>query len=107
MSNLPNGPIRNQILANLPDSDYQRLRPHLETVDLNHGNVLYDMGDAIEFLYFPYRAMVSLVTQMEDGKIVEVGVVGTDGMTGISALMGNATSFDRALVQIPDSGVRV
>lgn len=107
MSTPPNGPAKNQILANLSDKDYQRLRPHLELVDLNHGDVLYDMGDAIEFLYFPYNAMVSLVTQMEDGKIVEVGVVGTDGMTGISALMGNATSFDRALVQIPDSGVRV
>ena len=43
---------------------------------------------------------------MNDGKIVEVGLVGNDGMTGIAAVMGERTSYERALVQIPDSGLR-
>ena len=45
--------------------------------------------------------MISLVTQMADGKIVEVGLVGNDGVSGIASLMGRETSYERALVQIP------
>jgi CRP-like cAMP-binding protein len=103
----PSDQIQNHILASLPASDYQRLASHLEPVELDHGRILYEMGDTIEYLYFPFRAMISLVTQMEDGKIVEVGLVGSDGMSGISALMGHLVSYERALVQIPNGGARV
>jgi CRP-like cAMP-binding protein len=51
--------------------------------------------------------MISLVTEMEDGKIVEVGLIGNDGMSGASALMGRQVSFERALIQIPNGGTRV
>jgi CRP-like cAMP-binding protein len=44
---------------------------------------------------------------MIDGKIVEVGLVGRDGMTGIGALMGQIRSAERALVQIANGGTRV
>jgi CRP-like cAMP-binding protein len=98
--------IKNRILANLPESEYQRLAPHLTPYDLPHGKILYDFGDPIEYVYFPTNAMISLVTQMEDGKIIEVGLVGNDGMSGIAALMGQKTSSERAIVQIPDGGVR-
>ncbi|HEV7797878.1 MAG TPA: Crp/Fnr family transcriptional regulator [Pyrinomonadaceae bacterium] len=106
MANASQAKIHNQLLAGLPESDYQRLLPHLESVELTHGKVLYEIGDPIEYVYFPFQAMVSLVTQMEDGKIVEVGLVGNDGMTGIASLMGQATSSERALVQIPNGGAR-
>jgi CRP-like cAMP-binding protein len=106
MSTQVNSEIQNHILAALPAEEYQRLLPHLETVDLHHGQVLYEMDDVIEHLYFPFYAMISMVTQMADGKIVEVGIVGNDGMSGVSALMGQPTSYERALVQIPNGGVR-
>ena len=106
MSTIPDSSPQNHILAALPQDDYQRLLPHLEVVDLPHAKVLYEIDEAIQHVYFPDHAMVSLVTQMADGKIVEVGMVGNDGMTGVSTLMGNETSYERALVQIPDGGVR-
>jgi CRP-like cAMP-binding protein len=98
--------IKNRILAALPESEYQRLAPHLTPYELAHGKILYDFGDTIEYVYFPSSALISLVTQMQDGKIIEVGLVGSDGMSGIAALMGQKTSSDRAMVQIPDGGVR-
>ncbi len=107
MSELPPAPAKNQILAALPEKDYQNLSVHLEPVELQHGQVIYEIGDTIKHLYFPHNAMISLVTQMEDGKIVEVGLIGNDGVSGASALMGRKTSFERALVQIPNGGVRV
>jgi CRP-like cAMP-binding protein len=107
MSKPSPAPIKNQILAALPKSDYQNLLPHLEPVELQHGQVLYEIGDTVEYHYFPHNAMISLVTQMEDGRIVEVGLIGNDGISGTSALLGSKVSFDRALIQIPNGGERV
>lgn len=103
----PDSIPKNRILAALPADEYQRLLPHLEAVELPHGKVLYEIDEVIKYLYFPSNAMVSLVTQMADGKIVEVGLVGNDGMTGVHALMGTKTSFERAIVQIPNGAVRI
>ena len=107
MAKPPPVQFKNHILAALPNRDYQDLLDQLEPVELKHGQVLYEIGEIIEYLYFPFNAMISLVTQMEDGKIVEVGLIGSDGMSGTSALMGRKASFERALIQIPDGGVRV
>ncbi len=97
---------KNQILAALPPDAYQRLLPHLEEVDLPSGKIIYEIDGPISFLYFPAGSLISLVTEMADGKIVEVGLVGNDGMSGIASLMGSGKSFERALVQIPNGGVR-
>lgn len=99
--------IKNCILASLPDDQYQRILPHLESFDFTQGRILYEMDGIIDYMYFPAGAMISLVTQMLDGKIVEVGLVGKDGVTGIAALFGENKSAERALVQIPNGGVRV
>lgn len=98
---------KNRILAALSDGEYQRLAPHLEKVELRHAHVLYEMGGPVEYAYFPFNAMISLVTQMTNGSIVEVGLVGNDGMSGIAALMGKETSPERAIVQIPNGGARL
>ncbi len=107
MVTFTNSLSKNHILSALPEGDYQRLLPHLEPVEFTQGKVLYEIDQVIEHIYFPYKAMISLVTQMADGKIVEVGIVGNDGVSGVASLMGRKTSFERALVQIPDGGVRV
>ena len=99
--------LHNGILADLPDAEYQRLLPHLEPVELTHGKIIYQIDSVIEHCYFPYNAMISLVTEMADGKIVEVGLIGNDGVSGVGRLMGREKSFERAIVQIPNGGVRI
>jgi CRP-like cAMP-binding protein len=94
------------ILGSLPEEDYQRLAPHLEDFELRHAEVLYEIGAPVDYVYFPLSAMISLVTEMLDGKIIEVGVVGNEGMTGVSALLAENTSPERAIVQIANGGVR-
>lgn len=101
-----NPPTTNQILSALPAADYQRLAPHLEEIVLEHAKVLYEIGAPVDYVYFPTNAMVSLVTEMSDGRIVEVGLVGNDGMTGLAALLGEETSPERAIVQIANGGLR-
>ncbi len=98
--------IKNRLLAALPENQYQRVLPHLESFAFVHGKILYEIGEPIKHCYFPFDAVVSLVTQMEDGKIIEVGLVGNEGVTGLSFLLGQKKSAERAIVQIPNGGVR-
>ena len=103
----PNNHLKNRILAALTDAEYERIFPELETVALASGKIIYNLGQAIDYLYFPLGSMISLVTQMEDGKIIEVGLVGNDGMAGLPALLGQKSSPDRAFVQIPNGAARI
>jgi len=107
MSTFVSTPPKNRVLAGLADDEYQRLLPHLEPVALQHADVLYEIEEPITHFYFPFEAVVSLVTQMEDGRIVEVALVGNEGATGIAAVLGQEVSSERAIVQIPNGGVRV
>jgi len=97
----------NRLLAALPDAEYQHLIPHLERVPLSLKQVLYEVGEPIEYVYFPHRAIVSSLCTMEDGSMVEVGLVGNDGVVGIPAALGDNIAITTATVQVPDSAMRM
>lgn len=97
----------NLILAALPHDEYQRLSPNLEVVELPLGGSLYKSGDVIEYVYFPNSALVSLVTHMNSGDAIEVGVIGKDGMVGIPVLLGDDIAFEEAIVQVAGTAMRM
>jgi CRP-like cAMP-binding protein len=99
--------IPNRILAALPANEYQRLLPHLKQIELPQGEILYSPGDLIEYVYFPSSGIISLVTLLKDGASVEVGVVGKEGMCGISVVLGDNRAPSQAIVQIGNGGVRL
>ncbi|MGA9995056.1 MAG: Crp/Fnr family transcriptional regulator [Pyrinomonadaceae bacterium] len=99
--------IKNLILAALPRDEYKRLLLQLEFVPLPVGEVLYQSGEFIEHVYFPDNGIVSLVTHMNDGTAIEVGIIGRDGMVGIPVLLGDDISFEEANVQIAGGGMRL
>ena len=107
MSESPRPQNENHILSALPPEDYERLAAHLEPVKLPHGQILYESGGSMEYAYFPINMMISLLSQMSDGGSVEVGLVGFEGMSGISLLLGVDKSPHQAMVQIPDGALRV
>jgi CRP-like cAMP-binding protein len=107
MSTICKTTTKNHLLAALSDDVYQRLLPHVEPLAFNSGRVLYEIDEPIKYCYFPFESVISLVTQMEDGKIVEVALVGNEGVTGLAFLLGQTVSAERAIVLIPDGGVRV
>jgi CRP-like cAMP-binding protein len=90
---------QNHLLDALPESDYERLAPHLELVPLKLGDVLYESGDALRYVYFPTTVIISLLYVMEDGASAEIAVVGNEGILGISLFMGGETTPSRAVVQ--------
>jgi CRP-like cAMP-binding protein len=99
--------IKSHILAHLPPEDYERLLPHLEAVELKHGHVLQEAGGCIEYVYFPDRSMISLISRSSEGQSVEVGIVGFEGMANISFILGVDKAPHEAIVQIPDGATRM
>ena len=107
MSEALRQPIENQILAALPREDYERIAEHLEQVDLPHGQILYRTDQLIDYVYFPLKSMVSLVSQLSDGSSIEVGVTGFEGMVGLPVLLGVDRSPHECMAQIPDGAIRM
>jgi CRP-like cAMP-binding protein len=92
-------PRENHLLDALPKVDFERVSSHLELVTLNLGDVLYESGIELRYVYFPTNAIVSLLYVMEDGASAEIAVVGREGMLGVSLFMGGDTTPSRAVVQ--------
>jgi CRP-like cAMP-binding protein len=81
--------------------------PHLEPIELNLGEVLYEPGTKMGYVYFPATAIVSLLYEMEDGSSAEIAIVGNEGVIGISIFMGGESTSSRAVVQSAGHGYRV
>lgn len=89
----------NRLLASLPATDYERLRPLLKQVTFSLGQVIYESQGHMESVYFPTTSHVSLLYTMTDGSTAEVGLVGNEGLIGIALFMGGDTTPNRAIVQ--------
>jgi CRP-like cAMP-binding protein len=100
-------PVANSMLAALPRREYQRLLAGLEPVTLSFGEVLYEPGEPIRHVYFPGNSLVSLLTLVEDHLALEVGMIGREGMVGISLALGIEESSVRALVQGTGTAMRM
>jgi len=92
-------PRQNHLLDALPSSDYERLAPHLELIPMKLGDVLYESGVQLSYVYFPTTSILSLLYVMEDGASAEIAIVGNEGILGISLFMGGETTPSRAVVQ--------
>jgi CRP-like cAMP-binding protein len=97
----------NYLLAALPPEDMRRLRDHLEAVPLLQKSTLYEAGSRLKHVYFPTDGIVSLLHGMADGASAEIAIVGTEGVVGISLLMGSATTPSSAVVQSAGQALRV
>ena len=98
---------KNQLLASLPDAEWKRWSGALEAVEMPLGEVLYESGVALNYLYFPITSIVSLLYVMEDGASAEIAVVGNEGIVGVSLFMGGQSTPSRAVVQSAGSGCRL
>lgn len=95
----PNPLIQNRLLAALPGKVYKRFAPELELVPLALGDVLYEAGKPVTDIYFPNEGMVSLTSTEASDAIIEIGVIGSEGMVGIAVFFrrrANAESRHRA-----------
>lgn len=102
-----NPTISNKLLAALPAREYKRLSPHLEVVPLEFKAVLHREGEAFRYVYFPGEGLVSLLVVTGDGAVSEVGLVGNEGVVGLSAILGVDNAPSRELVQLAGTSMRM
>ena len=100
-------PLDNKLLASLPRDHFDRLLPHLSTVALEQGMVLYEAGDEVDQIYFPHYGMLSLLAVLRDGKAIETATVGREGVVGAMAGLGLYKSLVRVVAQMPLSCSRI
>jgi len=100
-------PHQNHLLDALPANDFERIEPHLELIPMKLGDVLYEPGARLKYVYFPTTSIVSLLYVMKDGASAEIAIVGNEGILGISLFMGGETTPSRAVVQSAGYGFRL
>ena len=98
---------KNHLLAALPPREWSRWAPMLEPVDMPLGQVVYESGVTLNYVYFPIDAIVSLLYVMENGASAEIAVVGNEGIVGVSLFMGGESTPSRAVVQSAGLGCRL
>jgi CRP-like cAMP-binding protein len=100
-------PRDNRLLALLPAGDRARLEPDLELVTMALGDVVYESGTQMDYVYFPTTAIVSLLYVLADGASAEIAIVGNEGVVGVSLFMGGETTPSRAVVQSAGAAFRL
>jgi hypothetical protein len=78
----PRAKENNRLLAALPNTEYQRLEPHLELVELPFKDVLQEPSQRIEYVHFPCSGVISAVKEFQNGDTIEVATIGNEGPLG-------------------------
>jgi CRP-like cAMP-binding protein len=102
----PRDPRSNRILEALPAEDRDRLIRGMVLVALPIKTVLFEPGEPIRAVHFPIDGVISLVTPLDDGAIVEVATVGNEGMVGVPLFSGGSLAV-RAISQVSGSSLRM
>jgi CRP-like cAMP-binding protein len=97
----------NRLLAALPAPAWRQIEPDLQPVELVRGQTLQEAGSAQRYAWFPTTAVVSLVSDMQDGGSTEVAVVGNEGLVGVGAVMGDGSALSGGVVQSAGRGWRM
>lgn len=98
---------KNRLLAAVPDVVLHDWLSCFELVELPFGMVLYEDGEVLSYIYFPIDAVISYVQPLEDGSVIELAVIGNEGMVGVSVVLGSSTASGHAMVQIAGKSLRI
>src|SRR6266540_6685756 len=101
------GGISNSLLATLPATDLDLMRPELAMVALDQDAVLSRAGEPIEYVFFPHSGAISLMIDMADGHTVATAVIGREGAVGTLSVLGPSPSANTAVVRAAGTAARI
>jgi CRP-like cAMP-binding protein len=99
--------IKNLILRSLPRQEYRELFASAAPVEIPLGRVLYHNGEEARHAYFPNSGVISMLHSIESGDMIEVGLIGCEGMAGLPIILGGTEVTNNALVQIKGQAIRI
>lgn len=89
----------NRLLSALPSLSRRQFLASCEQVEVSAAQILCESGERIRYVYFPIDCVIYLVTTLKDGAPLEVGLIGEEGMLGMSLVLGVTTGSQHAVVQ--------
>ncbi|MBW8302698.1 MAG: Crp/Fnr family transcriptional regulator [Brevundimonas sp.] len=92
--------MNNLWIAALDAADRKRIEPHLHEKPFSQGQMLYDAGEAVEEVWFPMSGVVSLMTLVDDDRMIETAAIGREGLVGVTCGPMNARAASRAIAQV-------
>lgn len=103
---MPNRPT-NAILASIPQAEFEAIEPLLQVQPLRMRETLQEAGDPPQFVYFPTSGIISVLTVMENGMMIEFATVGREGTTGVPVFLGIGDSNMALISQVPGEALRM
>src|SRR5688572_6743986 len=97
----------NRLLRQLPADLASRMRPDFELVNGRNGQLVIEVGNVIEYLYFPTTCLLSNIVTLQNGVSVESNTVGSEGFSGTPVLLGETVATENTLVQVPGEVLRI
>ncbi len=98
---------RNRLLDQLGDDDLHAMVEDLEGITMAFKDPIHEQAQPVETVYFPFTGLISMVSDLADGDVVETGTIGREGMAGLSAFLGTSRSPGRTLCQIAGTACRM
>jgi CRP-like cAMP-binding protein len=95
----------NVLLQNIGTEHLLRLRPFLKRINLAKDQYLYQQDDRIDNIYFPETAVVSEFQILEDGRMIEVGIIGSEGAVGIASAFNSCRAANCMQVCVPGTAL--
>lgn len=99
--------VRNRILAALPAAEFALIAEHLTRVELALGESLHRAGDKISSVFFIESGFISALTMLSDGQPLEIGLIGAEGVAGISVILGATASYSETMCQTGGGAYRL
>lgn len=108
MSGSPPEPVANSLVAGLPRSEQRRLLAACEPAELAFGVTLFRPGETLRDAIFPLTACVSLAASVGGHPPLDMVLVGSEGMLGLSLALGNGHDVPMlGIVKCPGSALRL
>jgi CRP-like cAMP-binding protein len=95
------------MLESLPEDLRGSLISRMQQVELPLETVLYKPGEAPPYAHFMTSGIASVVTFMADGRGVEVGFIGREGLVEAINLLGPAKASTTAFIQVEGTALRM
>ncbi|HEY6807008.1 MAG TPA: Crp/Fnr family transcriptional regulator [Pyrinomonadaceae bacterium] len=99
--------MENLLLNRLPNDEHRLLEPHLQRVHLHRGEPVISPDKPIDYIFFPITALLSLITVLSDGSMIESGTIGREGMSGIPVLLDATQTTMETVTQVPGEAFKI
>lgn len=101
MPHTPSLAVKNRIILSTRVEAQEFIAARWQTRRVEIGEVIYEAGETFTHAVFPHSGVISLLSEMDDGRSVEKASIGNEGFLGFTYLLGGTDALSRTVVQVP------